>query len=339
VPAKGDTERVDVTDLDADPLCQLSRWLDEARAAGQPMPEAMTIATATSDGVPSARLVVLRGLQGGLAFFTDCDSDKGEELAANPRAAAVLHWLAPVHRQVRVTGPAERVSEDEADEYWRTRAPAVRLSAAASRQSPSSPAGRRWKRRSGTSHGGIPAEPTFPGRRAGAASGCCPPVSSSGRSHRTACTTGSATARKVPAGSPNGCRRDDRPPHQRQGRHYQAPARHLFHSPTSWALRREIQIAESATGHVARRRWWSAEPSLFAWRVRVAVTLSLLFSRAVAAGPRVVPRGPRGRTARGLGLRRRRAGPGQSRATSRGRWPEGDGHRWRSRSGHGRHLP
>jgi pyridoxamine 5'-phosphate oxidase len=53
VPAKGDTERVDVTDLDADPLCQLSRWLDEARAAGQPMPEAMTIATATSDGVPS----------------------------------------------------------------------------------------------------------------------------------------------------------------------------------------------------------------------------------------------------------------------------------------------
>jgi pyridoxamine 5'-phosphate oxidase len=135
VPAKGDTERVDVTDLDADPLCQLSRWLDEARAAGQPMPDAMTVATATSDGVPSARLVVLRGLQGGLAFFTDCDSDKGEELAANPRAAAVLHGLAPVHRQVPVTGPAERVSEDEADEYWRTRAPAVRLSAAASRQS------------------------------------------------------------------------------------------------------------------------------------------------------------------------------------------------------------
>jgi pyridoxamine 5'-phosphate oxidase len=110
-------------------------WLDEARAAGQPLPEAMTIATATSDGAPSARLVMLRGLQGGLVFFTDCDSGKGAELAANPRAAAVLHWLAPVHRQVRVTGPAERVSEDEADDYWSARAPAVRLSAAASRQS------------------------------------------------------------------------------------------------------------------------------------------------------------------------------------------------------------
>ena len=96
---------MDATDLDADPLRQLSTWLDAARAAGQPMPEAMTIASATSDGVPSARLVVLRGLRRGLVFFTDCESDKGAELAANPRAAAVLHWLVPAHRQVRVAGP------------------------------------------------------------------------------------------------------------------------------------------------------------------------------------------------------------------------------------------
>ncbi len=130
-----DTGRVDIADLDADPLRQLSTWLEEARAAGQPMPEAMTIASATSDGVPSARLVVLRGLRRGLVFFTDCDSDKGGELTANPRAAAVLHWLVPVHRQVRVAGPAERVSEDEAEQYWSTRTPAARLSAAASRQS------------------------------------------------------------------------------------------------------------------------------------------------------------------------------------------------------------
>ena len=126
---------MDVTDLNADPLRQLSAWLDAARAAGQPMPEAMTIASATSDAVPSARLVVLRGLQRGLVFFTDRESDKGAELAANPRAAAVLHWLVPVHRQVRVAGPVERVSEAEADQYWSTRAPAVRLSAAASHQS------------------------------------------------------------------------------------------------------------------------------------------------------------------------------------------------------------
>jgi pyridoxamine 5'-phosphate oxidase len=133
--AARETRRVDVTDLDADPLRQLSAWLDAARAAGQPMPDAMTIASATSDGVPSARLVVLRGLRRGLVFFTDRDSDKGAELAANPRAAAVLHWLVPAHRQVRVAGPLERVGEDEADQYWSTRAPAVRLTAAASQQS------------------------------------------------------------------------------------------------------------------------------------------------------------------------------------------------------------
>jgi pyridoxamine 5'-phosphate oxidase len=126
---------VDATDLDADPLRQLATWLDAARAAGQPMPEAMTIASASSDAVPSARLVMLRGLQQGLVFYTDRDSDKGAELAANPRAAAVLHWLVPAHRQVRVTGPVEPVSEDEADQYWGTRAPAVRLSAAAWHQS------------------------------------------------------------------------------------------------------------------------------------------------------------------------------------------------------------
>jgi pyridoxamine 5'-phosphate oxidase len=134
-PRWRETGRVDVTDLDADPLRQLATWLHAARAAGQPMPEAMTIASATRDAVPSARLVVLRGLRRGLVFFTDCDSGKGAELAANPRAAAVLHWLVPAHRQVRVTGPVERVSQDEAAQYWSTRAPAVRLSAAASHQS------------------------------------------------------------------------------------------------------------------------------------------------------------------------------------------------------------
>jgi pyridoxamine 5'-phosphate oxidase len=126
---------VDATDLDADPLRQLATWLEAARSAGQPMPEAMTIASATSDAVPSARLVMLRGLQRGLVFLTDRDSDKGAELAANPRAAAVLHWLVPAHRQVRAAGPVEPVSEDEADQFWSTRAPAARLTAAAWHQS------------------------------------------------------------------------------------------------------------------------------------------------------------------------------------------------------------
>jgi pyridoxamine 5'-phosphate oxidase len=126
---------MDATGLDTDPLRQLAMWLDAARAAGQPMPEAMTVASATSDAVPSARLVILRGLRPGLVFFTDCESDKAAEMVANPHAAAVLHWLVPVHRQVRVAGPVEPVSEDEADEYWRTRAPAARLGAAAWHQS------------------------------------------------------------------------------------------------------------------------------------------------------------------------------------------------------------
>ena len=126
---------MDIIDLDADPLRQLAAWLDAARRAGEPMPEAMTIATATPDGLPAARVVILRGLQRGLAFFTDLTSDKGAELAANPQAAAVLHWLSPVHRQVRVTGPVEPVSAAEADEYWRTRPAATRRNAVASRQS------------------------------------------------------------------------------------------------------------------------------------------------------------------------------------------------------------
>ena len=126
---------MDITDLDADPLRQLAAWLDAARRAGESMPEAMTIATATADGTPAARIVILRGLQLGLAFFTDLTSDKGAELAANPQAAAVLHWLRPVHRQVRVVGPVEPVSEQEASEYWRTRPAATRRNAAASYQS------------------------------------------------------------------------------------------------------------------------------------------------------------------------------------------------------------
>jgi pyridoxamine 5'-phosphate oxidase len=126
---------MDITDLDADPLRQLAAWLDAARSAGEPMPAAMTIATATADGIPAARMVVLRGLETGLAFFTDLGSDKGAELAANPHAAAVLHWLRPVNRQVRVAGPVEPVTEEEAGEYWRTRPPVTRLNATASYQS------------------------------------------------------------------------------------------------------------------------------------------------------------------------------------------------------------
>jgi pyridoxamine 5'-phosphate oxidase len=113
----------------------LAAWLGAARDAGEPLPDAMTLATVTRDGWPSARLVMLRGLDRGLVFFTDGESAKGVELAAQPRAAVVLHWLAPEHRQVRIVGPVEPVTGQESDDYWRTRRPEVRRSAAASVQS------------------------------------------------------------------------------------------------------------------------------------------------------------------------------------------------------------
>ena len=188
---------VDVTDLDGDPLRQLSLWLDAARAADQPMPEAMTIATATSDGVPSARLVVLRGLRRGLVFFTDCESERGADLAANPRAAAVLHWLVPVHRQVRVAGSAERVGEDEVDEYWssRPRRPSQRgrLAAKPRRRQPDDP---------GNAGQGHPAGSPRRSR--------CSPAATLGR------FPGAAIPRRVLAGITGRPARPDPLPHRRQ---------------------------------------------------------------------------------------------------------------------------
>jgi pyridoxamine 5'-phosphate oxidase len=119
----------------ADPMPLLSAWLQAARDAQEPMPEAMTLATITPDGWPSARMVILRGLDTGLVFYTDRSSNKGVDLAANPRAAVVMHWLAPAHRQVRVVGEAQRAPDDEADRYWRDRRPEARRCAAISFQS------------------------------------------------------------------------------------------------------------------------------------------------------------------------------------------------------------
>ena len=82
----------------------MQRWLEEARAAEEPLPDAMALATATPDGAPSVRMVMLRGLEGGPVFFTDGQSAKGAELHANPRAAVVLHWLLPIQRQKFLLG-------------------------------------------------------------------------------------------------------------------------------------------------------------------------------------------------------------------------------------------
>jgi pyridoxamine 5'-phosphate oxidase len=122
-------------EVDPDPFVQFGRWYDEARAAAGDDADAMVVATATADGAPSARMVLLRGVDHrGLCFYTNFDSQKGRELAANPRAALVLHWP-QLHRQVRVTGAVSRLDESESVEYWRNRPPSSRLSAWASRQS------------------------------------------------------------------------------------------------------------------------------------------------------------------------------------------------------------
>jgi pyridoxamine 5'-phosphate oxidase len=125
----------DVDDLAPTWLEQFQRWLDEAVVAAAPEPNAMVVATADASGTPSARTVLLRGVdERGLTFYTNLESRKGREALANPRASCVFCWLG-LQRQVVVTGAVERVEDDEADSYWASRPPASRVSAAASPQS------------------------------------------------------------------------------------------------------------------------------------------------------------------------------------------------------------
>jgi pyridoxamine 5'-phosphate oxidase len=125
---------VDEPDLLDDPIEQLREWLREAESAsGQA--DAMTLATADRRGRPSARQVLLRGIDPrGLVFFTNRTSRKASELAENPRAALVLHWY-ELGRQVRVEGEVEEVDEAESEAYWRTRPRGSQIAAWASPQS------------------------------------------------------------------------------------------------------------------------------------------------------------------------------------------------------------
>jgi pyridoxamine 5'-phosphate oxidase len=121
--------------VDANPLETLAAWIEEARRSGVNEPEAMALATVDSQGMPSVRMVLCRGIdEGSLVFFTNYDSRKGRELAANPRVSAVFHWEA-LRRQVRVEGTAERVTPQESDAYFRSRARGSQLAASVSPQS------------------------------------------------------------------------------------------------------------------------------------------------------------------------------------------------------------
>ncbi|MHB1534462.1 MAG: pyridoxamine 5'-phosphate oxidase [Acidimicrobiales bacterium] len=122
-------------DLDPDPIGQFGRWYADAEAAGQPERDAMALATATLDGVPSLRWVLLKGVgPEGFVFYTNAHSRKGAELAANPVAALGFRWER-LERQVRVVGPVEVVGEAESDSYFATRARGSQLGAWASEQS------------------------------------------------------------------------------------------------------------------------------------------------------------------------------------------------------------
>lgn len=156
-------------DLAADPLEQFRSWFAEAGAAIE-VPEAVALATATPEGAPSARMVLLKGYdERGLVFFSHYTSRKGRELEANPQAALLFHW-SPLGRQVRVEGGVERLSADESDAYFATRPRGAQVGALASRQSePLESRGELDERVAGIEgdlgNGPVPRPPTWGGFR------------------------------------------------------------------------------------------------------------------------------------------------------------------------------
>jgi pyridoxamine 5'-phosphate oxidase len=122
-------------DVDPDPAKQIAKWVNDAVTAGHPEATAMTVATASKSGEPSARVVLMRGLDdAGAVFYTNYESDKGKTLAENPRASAVFFWPL-LERQLRITGPVTKVAREESESYFRSRPRASQLGAWASRQS------------------------------------------------------------------------------------------------------------------------------------------------------------------------------------------------------------
>jgi pyridoxamine 5'-phosphate oxidase len=135
-----------VIDPGEDPLALFGRWFEEARAKDVFQPEAMAVASATADGAPSARMVLMKGFDArGIVFFTNYGSRKGAELEANPRAALLFHWPA-LGRQVRIEGPVTRVDRAESEAYALARPRLSQLSALASPQSRTVP-DREWLER------------------------------------------------------------------------------------------------------------------------------------------------------------------------------------------------
>lgn len=130
-----DRGALDKAQLDPDPIVALGAWLEQARAAGEHEANAMVLATADAEGAPSARTVLLKGLDAdGLRFFTNRESEKGRHLNANPRAGVCFLWHV-LHRQARVTGRVERLSDSASEAYFSSRPRGSQIAAWASEQS------------------------------------------------------------------------------------------------------------------------------------------------------------------------------------------------------------
>jgi pyridoxamine 5'-phosphate oxidase len=122
-------------DVDLNPFRQFHKWYAEARGLPVAAPDAMTLATVSPDGIPSARMVLLKGVdERGFVFYTNYESQKGRELALNPRAAVVLYWP-ELHRQIRASGLVSRTTREESERYFHSRPFGSQIGAAASRQS------------------------------------------------------------------------------------------------------------------------------------------------------------------------------------------------------------
>ena len=128
-------ERLDERSVQTDPFAQFASWFDEAMAANIPDPNAMSLSTASADAAPSARIVLLKGLEnGGFVFFTNYNSSKGKDLAANPKANLLFFW-SELERQVSISGRIQKIPAKDSDEYFESRPFESKIGALASAQS------------------------------------------------------------------------------------------------------------------------------------------------------------------------------------------------------------
>jgi pyridoxamine 5'-phosphate oxidase len=181
---------LDPSDLGDDPIEQFRRWYAEAEAAGIGLPNAIALATADPSGAPSVRHVLLRSIDDrGVTFFTNRESRKGRDLAANPLASFAVYWR-ELDRQVCVSGTVEPLPDGESDAYFATRPREARIGAWASRQS--RPIADRADLMRAYTRRPTDASPATRSRgpRTGAATGWSPTGSSSGRAATIGCTTG-----------------------------------------------------------------------------------------------------------------------------------------------------